>query len=77
MTHKLILKVKKFQRCNAKRFGTVEENLYGVDSTPPYHLELKLDRSSVLILCLSADSIFCATENKQNRKDKYSERRGE
>ena len=37
-THKLILKVKKFQLSSAKRFGTAEENLQGVDSTPPYHL---------------------------------------
>ena len=29
MTHKLILKVKKFQFSSAKRFGTVEENLQG------------------------------------------------
>ena len=29
MTHKLILKVKKFQLSGAKRFGTVEENLQG------------------------------------------------
>ena len=39
MTHQLILKVKKVQLSGAKRFGTVEENLLGVDSTPPpYHL---------------------------------------
>ena len=50
VTHKLILKVKKFQLCNAKRFGTVEENLQGVDSTPPYYLGLKLGRSCVLFL---------------------------
>ena len=40
MTHKLILKVKKFQLSGAKQFGTVEENLQGVDSIPPYHLGL-------------------------------------
>ena len=34
MTHKLILEVKKFQLSGAKRFGTVEENLQEVDSTP-------------------------------------------
>ena len=36
MTHKLILKVKKFQLSNAKRFGTVEEKPRGGggDSTP-------------------------------------------
>ena len=35
MTHKLILKVKKFQLFSAKRFGTVEETPPGeVDHTP-------------------------------------------
>ena len=43
MTHKLILKVKKFQLSGAKRFGTVEgKPPRRVDSTPPpYHLGLK------------------------------------
>ena len=35
MTHKLILKVKKFQLCSAKSFGTVQENLHGMDLPPP------------------------------------------
>ena len=34
MTHKLILKVKKFQLSSAKSFDTLEENLQGVYSTP-------------------------------------------
>ena len=37
MTHKLILKVKKFQLSSAKRFGTVEEKLRGWNLSP-YHL---------------------------------------
>ena len=48
MTHKLILKVKKFQLSGAIRFGTVEGKPPGgggggggVDSTP-YHLGLKM-----------------------------------
>ena len=41
MTHKFILKVKKFQLSGAKHFGIVEENLQGVDSTPQYHLGFK------------------------------------
>ena len=43
MTHKLILKVKKFQLSGAKRFGTVEEKPPGGwIPIPPYHLGLKL-----------------------------------
>ena len=33
MTHKFILKVKKFQLSSVKHFVTVDENLQGVDST--------------------------------------------
>ena len=36
MTHKLILKVKKFQLCSAKNFGTVEENLPGGGELHPH-----------------------------------------
>ena len=39
MTHKSVLKAKKFQLSSAKRFGEVKENLQGVDITPPpYHV---------------------------------------
>ena len=40
MTHKLILKVKKFQLSGAKRSGTVEEKPPGGGIHPPYHLGL-------------------------------------
>ena len=35
MTHKLILKVKMFQLCHAKRFGTAEEKPPGGCNPPP------------------------------------------
>ena len=51
MTHKLILKVKKFQLCGAKRFGIVEENLQGwwilPPPPPPYNLWLKDDLACI------------------------------
>ena len=45
MTHKLILKVKKFQLSSAKCFGTVKEKLQGVDSTPPPPNTINLNRN--------------------------------
>ena len=39
MTHKLILKVKKFQLSSTKRFGTIEETPQG-RWIPQYHLAL-------------------------------------
>ena len=47
MTHKLILKVKKFQLFSAKYFGIVKENLKGMDSpdspTPkPFRVEMEV-----------------------------------
>ena len=41
VTHKLILKVKKFRHSSAKRFGTVGENLQGVDSKPTIPFRVK------------------------------------
>ena len=40
MIHKLTIKVKECQLSSAKRFGTIEGNIQGVDSTP-IHLVLK------------------------------------
>ena len=51
VTHKLILKVKKFQIFSAKSFGTVEEKPPGrVDCPPPpqYHL-IGLNKSSYIM----------------------------
>ena len=43
MTNKLILKVKKFQLCGAKRFGTVEEKPPGGSIPPPIPFRVKHD----------------------------------
>ena len=41
MTHKLILKVKKFQLSGAKRFGTVEEKPPGGSPPIPFRVKVR------------------------------------
>ena len=57
MTHKLILKVKKFQLSSAKGFGTMDEKPPG-DSNPPYHLELSKFFFSTDCLCVCVRSKY-------------------
>ena len=81
MTHKLILKVKKFQPCSAKCFGTVEENVHGggwgvvgVDSTP---IPVRIKTGPFLcsnILSVCRHSFFAL--HKTSRTRKYNIQKG-